>query len=74
MQTDITRTLELFDSAARPLTLGELHEYGVATPGQALYELQLAGYRFTRVYGRDDHRRRTLLGYRLERAGERHPL
>lgn len=74
MQPDITRTLELFDSAARPLTLGELHDRGVALPGQALYELQLAGYRFTRVFGRDKQRRRTLLGYRLERAGERHTL
>lgn len=63
---DTTRMLELFDAAAsRPLTLAELHEAGVGMPGQALYELQLAGFRITRVYGRDEQRGRTLLGYRL---------
>jgi hypothetical protein len=62
--------LELFDAAAsRPLTLADLQEGGVAMPGQALYELQLAGYRIARVYGRDEARRRTLLGYRLDRFG-----
>jgi hypothetical protein len=67
---DTTRMLELFDAAAsRPLTLADLQDGGVAMPGQALYELQLAGYRIARVYGRDEARRRTLLGYRLDRFG-----
>ena len=67
---DTTRMLELFDIAeARPLTVAELRDGGVAMPGQALYELQLAGYRIARVYGRDDAQRRMLLGYRLDRFG-----
>jgi hypothetical protein len=69
---DTTRMLALFDAAAsRPLTLAELQDGGVAMPGQALYELQLAGYRIARVYGRDEERRRMLLGYRLDRLGMR---
>lgn len=67
---DTTRMLELFDVAAsRPLTVAELQDGGVAMPGQALYELQLAGYRIARVYGRDEAKRRVLLGYRLDRLG-----
>lgn len=67
---DTTRMLELFDAAAScPLTLADLQDGGVAMPGQALYELQLAGYRIARVYGRDEARRRVLLGYRLDRFG-----
>jgi len=67
---DTTRMLALFDVAAsRPLTLVELRDGGVAMPGQALYELQLAGYRIARVYGRDEAQRRVLLGYRLDRFG-----
>lgn len=69
---DTTRMLELFDTAAsRPLTFGEFQDGGVAMPGQALYELQLAGYRIARVYGRDEAQRRVLLGYRLDRLGRR---
>lgn len=69
---DTTRLLELFDAAAaRPLTMAELQRDGVAMPGQALYELQLAGYRIGRVYGRDARQRRTLLGYRLDRSATR---
>lgn len=67
---DTTRMLELFDIAAsRPLTLADLQDGGVAMPGQALYELQLAGYQIARVYGRDETQRRTLIGYRLDRFG-----
>jgi len=72
---DTTRMLELFDAAAsRPLTFADLQDGGVAMPGQALYELQLAGYRIARVYGRDGARRRMLLGFRLERLGGRPQL
>lgn len=69
---DTTRMLELFDTAAsRPLTFAELQDGGVAMPGQALYELQLAGYRIARVYGRDEAQRRILLGFRLDPFGGR---
>lgn len=71
---DTARLLELFDAAqGRPLTVAELQRGGVAMPGQALYELQLAGYRISRVFGRDGKQRRTLLGYRLYRPGLRPP-
>lgn len=53
-------------SSPRPLSIADLRLAGVAMPGQALYELELAGHRVTRVYGRDASQRRTMLGYRLD--------
>lgn len=65
--TDAALLLRAFAAAApRPLTMADLRQAGVAMPGQTLYELQLTGYRITRVYGRDSRHRRLMLGYRLD--------
>lgn len=65
--TDASVLLRAFAAAApRPLTIADLRQAGVAMPGQTLYELQLTGYRVTRVYGRDGSHRRQMLGYRLD--------
>lgn len=65
--TDLPVLMRAFATASpRPLTIADLRQAGVAMPGQALYELQLAGHRVTRVYGRDADHRRRMLGYRLD--------
>lgn len=64
---DAARVLRVFaETAPRPLTIADLRQAGITAPGQALYELELAGHRVTRVYGRDAARRRTMRGYRVE--------
>jgi hypothetical protein len=54
----------LGDDRARPVTIGELRERGVKTPGQAIYALQLAGHQIDRVPFQHANGRRTI-GYRL---------
>lgn len=47
---DAARALALLVAAdGRPVTLAELGEHGVRFPGQAVYELQLAGYAIDRT-------------------------
>lgn len=69
------RTLRTLERAGDSIvTLDELRAGGVARPGQAIYELQLAGYRIQRVVAcrgrRLPHRH---LGYRLEGPPEGGP-
>lgn len=64
---ELTRVLALLESAdENALTISELRAQGIATPGQSVYELQLAGYPIERIH----HRRRpgggTVLAYRLK--------
>jgi|1185.fasta_scaffold1921105_1 hypothetical protein len=65
------RTLERAGDSI--VTLDELRAGGVAHPGQAIYELQLAGYRIERVAGRGHRLPRRNLGYRLEGRPEGGP-
>lgn len=65
--TDAALSIRAFAAASpRPLSIADLRLAGVTMPGQALYELELAGHRVTRVFGRDASHRRTMLGYRLD--------
>jgi len=62
---DEARLLALLEAdQGRGLTIAALREHGIQTPGQAVYALQLAGYRIDRVNceDADGHPR---LGYRL---------
>lgn len=60
---DAARALALLKEAGRrPMTLAELGENGVQFPGQAVYELQLAGYAVDRTMSSDGPR---LRGYRV---------
>jgi hypothetical protein len=49
---DALRTLELLRDAEGPLTYEELSEAGVRWPGDAVYELQLAGEPIDQAHGR----------------------
>ena len=56
----------LREAGARPVSLPELRERGIANPAAVIYELELAGYEIDRV-----HRHGRLLGVRL--GSEREP-
>ena len=63
---ELTRVLALLEGAEeQALTIAELRAHGIGTPGQSIYELQLAGYPIQRVH---HHRRASgcpVLAYRL---------
>jgi hypothetical protein len=64
--SELTRVLALLESAEEhALTITELRAHGIATPGQSVYELQLAGYPIERVHHRRGASGRTVLAYRL---------
>ena len=63
---ELTRVLALLESAEEhALTISELRAHGIATPGQSVYELQLAGYPIYRVHHRRGASGCTVLAYRL---------
>jgi TPP-dependent 2-oxoacid decarboxylase len=62
-QRQVLKLLSGPGSAA--LTMAEMRERGVRAPGQAIYELELAGYPVERVYRDADARHNRVLGYRL---------
>jgi len=65
---DLTRVLRLLgEERAGALTVAALREQGIRAPGQAVYDLQVAGYVIDRVscVGPDGH---SALGYRLHRV------
>jgi hypothetical protein len=47
------------------VSIDDMLRHGIPRPGQAIYELELAGRRVERVYGRSASGRRMLLGYRI---------
>ena len=52
---ELTRVLALLESAEeQALTISELRAHGIGTPGQSVYELQLAGYPIERVHHRPE--------------------
>lgn len=55
----------LEDDRAEAISIATLLERGVKSPAQAVYELQLAGYRIDRV-SQTDSGGHTTLGYRLQ--------
>ncbi len=63
---ELTRVLALLEGAEEhALTISELRAHGIATPGQSVYELQLAGYPIKRVHQRRAAGGGTVLAYRL---------
>ena len=65
---NLARLLMLLGRAnGTPFTISALRDSGIVTPGQAIYELQLAGYTIDRVpiHRADGH---TGFAYRLYRA------
>lgn len=47
---ELARALELLErNTSRPVTLADLRERGISAPGQAIYDLQLAGHMIDRV-------------------------
>ena len=68
---DRMRLLDVFSSCKnRPLTISDLRERGIDRPGEAIYELRLAGYPVERVCA--GRRGSTVPGYRLSaRAAHR---
>ena len=63
---ELTRVLALLESAEEhALTISELRAHGIGTPGQSVYELQLAGYPIERVHRRRGASGCTVLAYRL---------
>ena len=75
---DRARLLGLLDAGRDDApTMDVLRERGVTMPGQAIYELELEGYRVERVRRRGDSRRRGGVGYCLRRPApthtQRHP-
>ena len=65
-----TRVLALLESAEEDaVTISQLRAQGVATPGQSVYELQLAGYPIDRIPTRGLAGHRSL-GYRLRRRAQ----
>jgi hypothetical protein len=63
---ELTRVLALLESAEEhALTIAELQAHGIVTPGQSVYELQLAGYPIERVHHRRGASGGTVLAYRL---------
>lgn len=58
---DLARVLALLESdRIGPITFSTLRDRGVRSPGQAVYDLQLAGYQIDRVSHTDADGRRTL--------------
>jgi hypothetical protein len=72
---ELTQVLALLESAeGHALTISELRAHGIATPGQSVYELQLAGYPIERVHHRRGASGCTVLAYRLSgRRRHDHP-
>jgi hypothetical protein len=67
---ELTRVLGLLESAdEHVLTIAELRAHGIATPGQSVYELQLAGYPIKRVHHPRGAGGCTVLAYRLSGNG-----
>jgi Helix-turn-helix domain len=67
------RLLDLLDAGHDDApTIDDLRERGVTMPGQAIYELELDGYRVERVRRRADSHRRGGVGYCLRRPRRRH--
>lgn len=65
LNADRARLLELLGGeGSDALTIAELRDRGVQMPGQAIYELELAGYPVERVRLRLTESHRTI-GYRL---------
>ena len=63
---ELTRVLSLLESAEEhAMTISELRAHGIATPGQSVYELQLAGYPIQRVRHRRGASGCTVVAYRL---------
>ena len=63
---ELTRVLALLESAEEhAMTISELRAHGIATPGQSVYELQLAGYPIQRVRHRRGASGCTVVAYRL---------
>jgi hypothetical protein len=63
---ELTRVLALLEGAEEhALTITELRAHGIATPGQSVYELQLAGYPIKRVHHRRGASGCTVLADRL---------
>ena len=65
---DLARVLGLLrEDRAGTLTVATLRGHGIRAPGQAVYDLQVAGYVIDRVscVGADGH---SALGYRLHRV------
>jgi hypothetical protein len=72
-QADRARLLHLLrGDESEPLTIADLLDRGVQMPGQAIYELELAGYPVERVYRHSQARRCKVCGYRLG-AADAHP-
>ena len=63
---ELTRVLALLERAEEhAMTISELRAHGIATPGQSVYELQLAGYPIQRVRHRRGASGCTVVAYRL---------
>jgi len=68
---DTVRLLAVLeDNRAEAVTISELRERGIETPGQAIYTLQLTGYQIERVPIQRPNGRNTT-GYRLRLQASR---
>lgn len=60
----------LQQAAARPVSPRALVEAGIQDPGNAIFELERAGYRIERIYAEDPAGGRRFVGYRLYRDAQ----